>query len=71
MKKLINQPAEVVKEALEGMALAYPDLIRVNFEPDFILHCDAPVPDKVNQIVSASDGWCAALPAQVASQVLE
>jgi dihydroxyacetone kinase len=25
MKKLINQPADVVKEALQGMALAYPD----------------------------------------------
>jgi dihydroxyacetone kinase-like protein len=44
MKKLINQPADVVKEALQGMALAYPDLVKVNFEPNFFLRRDAPVP---------------------------
>jgi len=56
MKKLINQPADVVKEALQGMALAYPDLITVNFEPAFILRRDAPVKGKVGVISGGGSG---------------
>ena len=33
MKKLINQPDDFVRESLEGMAVAHPDLIKVNFTP--------------------------------------
>jgi dihydroxyacetone kinase-like protein len=43
MKKLINNPEEVVKEELEGVALAHPDLVKVHFNPDFVVRADAPV----------------------------
>ena len=36
MKKIINDPADVVAEALSGMALAHPDLLEVHRDPDFI-----------------------------------
>ena len=32
MKKFINDPADVVKESLAGLAAAHPDLVRVDFE---------------------------------------
>ena len=56
MKKLINQPADVVKEALQGMELAHPDLIKVNFEPNFIVRRDAPVMGKVGVISGGGSG---------------
>ncbi|MGV2827698.1 hypothetical protein [Myxosarcina sp. GI1(2024)] len=37
MKKLINNPDNYVPESLEGMALAYPELIKINLEPNFIV----------------------------------
>ena len=43
MKKLINDPEMVVKEELEGVALAHPDLVKVHFDPDFVYGADAPV----------------------------
>ncbi|WP_394940557.1 dihydroxyacetone kinase subunit DhaK [Psychromicrobium sp. YIM B11713] len=36
MKKLINDPKDVVKESVEGFALAHPDLVLVNPEPLYI-----------------------------------
>ncbi|MDR0600423.1 MAG: dihydroxyacetone kinase subunit DhaK [Treponema sp.] len=36
MKKLINNPDNVVKEALQGMQAAHGDILKVNFEPAFI-----------------------------------
>jgi phosphoenolpyruvate---glycerone phosphotransferase subunit DhaK len=56
MKKLINQPADVVNEALQGMAQAYPDLIKVNFEPNYIVRRDAPVQGKVGVISGGGSG---------------
>lgn len=56
MKKLINKPEDVVKEELEGLALAYPDIIKVHFEPDFIYRADAPVKDKVALISGGGSG---------------
>jgi phosphoenolpyruvate---glycerone phosphotransferase subunit DhaK len=56
MKKLINQPADVVKEALQGMALAYPELIKVSFEPNFIVRREAPVKGKVGVISGGGSG---------------
>jgi len=47
MKKLINNPDDVVRESLEGMAAAHSDLIKVNFDPHFIYRADAPVQGKV------------------------
>lgn len=56
MKKLINNPNAVVGEALEGMALAHADLIRVHRDPDFITRADAPVPGKVALVSGGGSG---------------
>ena len=42
MKKLINAPENVVKEALAGMAAAHPDLLTVHYDPDIIVRTGAP-----------------------------
>ena len=35
MKKLINKPEDFVRESLDGMAAAHPNLLKVQFEPNF------------------------------------
>jgi len=42
MKKFINDPADVVKESLAGLAAAHPDLVRVDFEHQIVVRKDAP-----------------------------
>jgi phosphoenolpyruvate---glycerone phosphotransferase subunit DhaK len=42
MKKFINDPADVVKESLAGLAAAHPDLVRVDFENQVVVRKDAP-----------------------------
>jgi len=44
MKKLINDPDHVVRESLEGFAAAHPDLVRVSFDPTYVVRADG-VPD--------------------------
>jgi len=56
MKKLINAVPDVVKEQLEGMAAAHPDLLKVNFEPNFVYRADAPVAGKVAIISGGGSG---------------
>ncbi|WP_013320721.1 dihydroxyacetone kinase subunit DhaK [Gloeothece verrucosa] len=56
MKKLINHPDTVVRETLEGMALAHPELIKVHFDPHFIYRADAPVSNKVALISGGGSG---------------
>ncbi|HDD24632.1 MAG TPA: dihydroxyacetone kinase subunit DhaK [Chloroflexi bacterium] len=56
MKKLINKPEDVVKEELEGIALAYPEIVKVHFEPNFIYRADAPVKGKVALISGGGSG---------------
>jgi dihydroxyacetone kinase len=56
MKKLINKPEEVVKEELKGIALAHPDLVKVHFDPDFVVRADAPVQGKVGVISGGGSG---------------
>ncbi len=56
MKKLINNPETVVHESLEGMALAYQNLLKVNFDPDFIYRLDAPIINKVALISGGGSG---------------
>ena len=56
MKKLINAVPDVVKEQLEGMAAAHPDVLKVHFEPDFVYRADAPVPGKVAIISGGGSG---------------
>lgn len=56
MKKLINKPEEVVKEELKGIELAHPDLVKVFYDPDFIVRVDAPVKGKVGIISGGGSG---------------
>ncbi|QBD77747.1 dihydroxyacetone kinase subunit DhaK [Ktedonosporobacter rubrisoli] len=56
MKKLINKPEDVVKEALAGMAVAHPDLIRVDIEQQIIIRKDAPIQGKVGVISGGGSG---------------
>src|SRR6478609_5590202 len=42
MKKFINDPANVVKESLAGLAAAHPDLVRGDAENEIVVRKDAP-----------------------------
>ena len=56
MKKLINAVPDVVKEQVEGMAAAHPDLLKVHYEPDYVYRADAPVAGKVAIISGGGSG---------------
>src|SRR3954468_11384385 len=56
MKKLINAPDAVVREALEGIELAYGDRIRVSYDPAYIVRADAPVDGKVGIVSGGGSG---------------
>src|ERR671934_1728227 len=56
MKKLINKPEDVVKDELEGIAAAHPDLVKVHFEPNYITRADAPVKGKVALVSGGGSG---------------
>ena len=55
MKKLINDPADVVTEALRGVELAHPQL-RVDHENKIVFRGDAPVRGKVGLISGGGSG---------------
>ncbi|MBT9259825.1 MAG: dihydroxyacetone kinase subunit DhaK [Clostridiales bacterium] len=55
MKKLINQVDRVVRESLEGEALAFPHLVKLNEDPLFLYRADAPRP-KVALISGGGSG---------------
>ena len=55
MKKLINDPANVVSDALRGIAAAHPEL-RVDHENRLIIRGDAPVRGKVGLISGGGSG---------------
>ena len=56
MKKLINKPENVVREELEGIALAHPDLVKIHYDPNFIVRADAPVKGKVGLLSGGGSG---------------
>src|SRR5262245_15498933 len=56
MKKLINKPEDVVKESLAGMATAHSDLIKVFYDPNYIVRADAPISGKVAVISGGGSG---------------
>jgi dihydroxyacetone kinase-like protein len=56
MKKLINRPEDVVKEALAGMAAAHPNLLKIDIEQQIIVRKDAPIPGKVGVISGGGSG---------------
>src|SRR4051794_38158940 len=55
MKKLINDPANVVSEALRGIAAAHPEL-RIDHQNRIIYRGDAPVSGKVGLISGGGSG---------------
>ena len=55
MKKLINDPADVVADALRGMAAAHPEL-RVDHEHRVVFRGDAPVQGKVGLVSGGGSG---------------
>ncbi|MFW6249689.1 MAG: dihydroxyacetone kinase subunit DhaK [Alkalispirochaetaceae bacterium] len=56
MKKLINKADDVVVEALRGMEQAHPDLLKVHYDPNFVVRADAPVKDKVGIVSGGGSG---------------
>ena len=55
MKKLINAVDDVVKEQLQGMAVAHPEL-KVNIDPHYVVRADAPVQGKVALVSGGGSG---------------
>src|SRR6266496_1527557 len=56
MKKLINDPENVVREELGGVALAHPDLVTVHIDPHYVVRADAPVQGKVALVSGGGSG---------------
>jgi phosphoenolpyruvate---glycerone phosphotransferase subunit DhaK len=56
MKKLINEPQNVVREELEGIEQAHPDLVRVAYDPNVIVRADAPIQGKVALVSGGGSG---------------
>jgi dihydroxyacetone kinase-like protein len=56
MKKLINDPANVVREELQGIERAHPDLVKVFFDPYYVVRADAPVQGKVALVSGGGSG---------------
>ncbi len=56
MKKIINDPATIVADALRGMALAHPGLLRITDDPAVIARADAPVRGKVAIVSGGGSG---------------
>jgi phosphoenolpyruvate---glycerone phosphotransferase subunit DhaK len=56
VKKLINRPEDAVRESLEGLALAYPRLLRIHFDPTYVRRADAPVKGKAAIVSGGGSG---------------
>lgn len=56
MKKLINDPATVVDESVEGFGLAHADLVTVHTDPLYVVRADAPVQGKVGLVSGGGSG---------------
>ena len=56
MKKLINAPDDVVKEALHGVEAAHGDRMRVNYDPYYVVRADAPIQGKVGLVSGGGSG---------------
>jgi dihydroxyacetone kinase-like protein len=56
MKKLINAIPDVVREQLQGMAAAHPNILKVHFDPTFVYRTDSPVAGRVAVISGGGSG---------------
>jgi phosphoenolpyruvate---glycerone phosphotransferase subunit DhaK len=55
MKKLMNAVDQIVREQMQGIALAHPEL-RISLEPKFVWRADAPLKGKVAVISGGGSG---------------
>jgi phosphoenolpyruvate---glycerone phosphotransferase subunit DhaK len=56
MKKLINEPDAVLRDALRGVEAAHGDRLRVSYDPAFVVRSDAPVQGKVGLVSGGGSG---------------
>ena len=56
MKKLINAPDDVLREALQGVEAAHGDRLRVSYDPPYVVRADAPVQGKVGLVSGGGSG---------------
>ena len=56
MKKLINDPQDAMRESLAGFGEAHSDILKVNFDPVYVVRADAPVAGKVGIISGGGSG---------------
>lgn len=56
MRKLINDPENAATESLEGLQLAYPQLLRVRYDPHVVVRADAPIRGKVAVVSGSGSG---------------
>jgi dihydroxyacetone kinase-like protein len=56
MKKLINRPEDVPAEFLAGLALAHADILKVCFDPVYVVRADAPVSGKTGIVSGGGSG---------------
>ena len=56
MKKIINSPATVVDEALDGMAAAHGDLLTLHRDPTYVTRADGPIAGKVALVSGGGSG---------------
>jgi phosphoenolpyruvate---glycerone phosphotransferase subunit DhaK len=56
MKKLINVPEDAMRESLAGFAEAHSDILKVSFDPIYVVRADAPVAGKVGIVSGGGSG---------------
>ncbi|MFI5285372.1 MAG: dihydroxyacetone kinase subunit DhaK [Candidatus Dormibacteria bacterium] len=56
MRKIINEPDQVVKESLAGLAASAPDILRYDVQNQILVRKDAPVKGKVALISGGGSG---------------
>ncbi|MET0976346.1 MAG: dihydroxyacetone kinase subunit DhaK [Leifsonia sp.] len=56
MKKLINDPKNVVHESLVGFAQAHADIVRAEYDPNYVVRSSSPVSGKVAIISGGGSG---------------
>jgi dihydroxyacetone kinase-like protein len=56
MRKVINDPADVVRESLAGLAAAHGDLLRYDAEQQIVVRAGSPVSGKVALVSGGGSG---------------
>jgi len=56
MKKLVNDPKNVVDEAVAGFGAAHADIVRVSLDPVYIVRTEAPIAGKVGIVSGGGSG---------------